>query len=277
MNLNLGGKNVLITGGSKGLGLACAFAFAREGARVAIASRTQANLDAAKAALDAEDFDVRAYAADLTQPEEAARLVETVERELGPIDILVNSAGAAKRHPPEEMDVTAWQNGLNAKFYPYIYTQGEVLKRMSARADAAGQTAKSTEAPKRQIGAIVNLVGVGGKVPSYSHMAGGAANAALMITTIGLAQHYARRGIRINAINPGHTLTGRIEQALAIDAKTHNISRDEALARAQAHIPLGRYGRPEEIADAALFLASERAGYIVGAVLQIDGGTQPAM
>jgi NAD(P)-dependent dehydrogenase (short-subunit alcohol dehydrogenase family) len=277
MNLNLGGKNVLITGGSKGLGLACAFAFAREGARVAIASRSQANLDAAKAGLDAEDFDVRAYAADLTRAEEAARLVDTVERELGPIDILVNSAGAAKRHPPEEMDVAAWQGGLNAKFYPYIYTQGEVLKRMAARADAAGQTAKSPEAPKKQIGAIVNLVGVGGKVPSYSHMAGGAANAALMITTIGLAQHYARRGIRINAINPGHTLTGRIEQALVIDAKTHNITREEALARAQAHIPLGRYGRPEEIADAALFLASERAGYIIGAVLQIDGGNQPAM
>jgi NAD(P)-dependent dehydrogenase (short-subunit alcohol dehydrogenase family) len=277
MNLNLSGKNVLITGGSKGLGLACAFAFAREGARIAITSRSQENLDAAIAALREEDFDALAFAADLSQPEQAAAMVEAVEGQLGPIDILVNSAGAAKRHLPEELDPAAWQSGLNAKFYPYVYTQDEVLKRMDARARAAGQTAESIVPPARQIGAILNLIGIGGKIPGYSHLAGGAANAALMLTTVGLAQYYARRGIRINAINPGYIFTGRVEQRIAIDARTRGISRDEALRQAQADIPLLRYGRPEEIADATLFLASERASYVIGAVLTVDGGQQPVI
>jgi NAD(P)-dependent dehydrogenase (short-subunit alcohol dehydrogenase family) len=274
MNLNLSGKNVLITGGSKGLGLACAFAFGREGARLAIASRSQENLDRAVAALKREGIEALAYAADLSKPGQAAAVVESAERELGAIDVLVNSAGAAKRRPPEDLDPEAWQAGLNAKFFPYVYIQGEVLKRMAARADAAGFRSDRATAPSRQIGAIVNLVGTGGKIPSYSHLAGGAANAALMLTTIGLAQHYARRGIRINAINPGFTLTDRIEQALAVDAQTQGISRAEALQRAEARIPLGRLGQPEEVADLTLFLASERASYIVGAVIPIDGGQQ---
>lgn len=276
MDLDLKGRNVLITGGSKGLGLACAAAFGREGARVGIVSRSRDNVEAARASLRALGIEALGWAADLADPGQAAEMVARAEEELGALDVLVNSAGAARRRPPEEMDAAAWQAGMQAKFFPYVYTQGEVLKRMLARAKAAGFDGDNRPGTA-QIGAIVNIVGTGGKVPSYSHMAGGAANAALILTTLGLAQHYARSGIRINAINPGFTLTERLEQALEVDARTQGISREEALRRGQARIPLGRYGRPEEVADLALFLASSRASYIVGAAIPIDGGQQPVI
>jgi NAD(P)-dependent dehydrogenase (short-subunit alcohol dehydrogenase family) len=277
MDLDLKGKNVLITGGSKGLGLACAIAFGCEGARVGIVSRSRDNVETALLTLRASGIVALGWAADLGSPVQAADTVARAEAELGAIDILVNSAGAARRRPPEEMDAAAWQAGMQAKFFPYVYTQSEVLKHMLARAKAAGFGADSRPAPAGQMGAIVNIVGTGGKVPSYSHMAGGAANAALLLTTLGLAQHYARSGIRINAINPGFTLTDRLEQALEVDARTQGISREEALHRGEAKIPLGRHGRPEEVADLALFLASSRASYIVGAAIPIDGGQQPVI
>src|SRR5450759_170303 len=100
--MGLEGKVVLIKGGSKGLGLACARAFAGEGAKVAIASRSQDNLDRAREALGTEGFQVVAIRADLTRPQDAAALVATAERELGPLDVLVNSAGAAQRHTMDE-------------------------------------------------------------------------------------------------------------------------------------------------------------------------------
>jgi len=124
-------------------------------------------------------------------------------------------------------------------------------------------------------GAIVNVIGMGGKIASDIHIAGGAANAALMLATVGLAHYYARYGIRINAINPGAALTERVEEALKLEADLQGIDTDEALARGQAKVPLGRYAKPEEIADVALFLASRRASYVTGAIVPMDGGSAP--
>src|SRR6201999_3216546 len=146
------------------------------------------------------------------------------------------------------------------------YPQQEVLRRMVARVKA-GQTTEP--------GTIVNIIGMGGKYASDIHIAGGAANAALMLATVGLAHHYAKLGIRINAINPGATLTERVEEALALEAKQQGVTRDEALAGGQLKVPLGRYAKPEEIADVALFLASRRASYVTGAIVPMDGGSAP--
>ncbi|MGQ4274651.1 SDR family oxidoreductase [Terrihabitans sp. B22-R8] len=267
MDLGLHQKNVLITGGSKGLGLAAARAFAAEGARVAILSRSADNLAKAQAELSAEGFAVETVVADLADPAAATRAVDEAEARLGPLDILINSAGAAKRTPAELLDAAAWRAGLEAKFFPYIHVQDAVLKRFRSRAETDGTTP-----PLRQIGAIVNIVGTGGRVPADNHLPGGSSNAALLLSTLGLAGYYARYGIRINAINPGITLTGRVEQGLALDIQRLGISREEALARGQAQTPLRRYGEPEEIANVALFLASEKASYVVGALVSVDGG-----
>ena len=188
-------------------------------------------------------------------------MIADIEAQHGPVDILINSAGAAKRYDPQDLDGQALRAGMEDKYYPVINSQQAVLVGMRAR----GQ------------GVIVNIIGSGGKVPTSTHLSGGAANAALMLATVGAAAHYAAQGIRINAINPGYTLTGRVEQSVAVEAKRLNISPEEALARGVASVPLGRYGKPEEVADAALFLASDRASYIVGAILPVNGGRNPVI
>ena len=256
MDLELRDRIVLVTGASKGIGFACAQAFAREGARVAIASRSRANLDAALAKLAQSEHPVNVFVADLVDAREARTLVEDVEAKLGPIDILVNSAGAARRYPPDDLDARAWHDAMDAKFFSYIHPTDIVVKRMAARGR----------------GCIVNIVGMGGKVANPVHLPGGAANAALMLATAGLAAAYGPKGVRVNAINPGGTLTGRVQEGLAAEAKMTGLAADAILAQQQARIPLRRLGTPEEIAEVALFLASRQASYVTGAIVPMDGG-----
>jgi NAD(P)-dependent dehydrogenase (short-subunit alcohol dehydrogenase family) len=256
MDLGLAGKIVVVTGASKGIGYACAEAFLKEGARVAIVSRQKANLDAALERLPAVEPRPVAFVADLTRADEALRIVGDVEAALGPIDVLVNSAGAARRYAPDELGPAAWRDAMDAKFFSYIHPTDAVLKRMVARSR----------------GAIVNIIGSGGKVASPVHLPGGSANAALMLATVGLAAAYGPHGIRINGINPGGTMTGRVKQGLEAEAKMTGLAEAELLERQQARIPLRRLGTPEEVASVALFLASEQASYVTGAIVPMDGG-----
>lgn len=262
MELELDNKVVLVTGGSKGIGLAVAQRFLAEGARVAIISRSESNLQAAKALLAQPDDRLIALAADLRDPQQARDVVNRAAEILGEIDILVNSAGDAQRRAPEELNSDAWHAAMDAKYFTYIHAQDAVLARFRNK--------PASEVNER--GAIVNIVGTGGRVPNPSHAAGGAANAALLLSTIALAQHYARYGVRINAVNPGFTLTERIHRSVEHEAKRLELSSEQALAKMEAELPLGRFGEPEEVADAVLFLASRRASYIVGALLNVDGG-----
>ena len=257
MELGLSGKVVLITGGSKGIGLACAAAFAAEGARVAICSRSQANLDRALATLPG----ALAFAADLSDADAAAAMVEAVAARLGPVDILVNSAGAAKRLAPDELTPGAWRAAMDSKYFSYINVMDPMVKGMA----------------KRGHGVIVNVIGVGGKVASPAHLAGGAANAALMLATAGLGTAYAARGVRVVGVNPGMTETGRVAQRGETDARIQGISLEEARKRSVARIPMGRMAAPEEIASAVVFLASDQASYITGVTLAMDGGLNPVV
>jgi NAD(P)-dependent dehydrogenase (short-subunit alcohol dehydrogenase family) len=251
MDLGLRDKKVLITGGSKGIGLACARVFIAEGARVAIVSRSPENLAKARKILR----DAYTIAADLSDAAAAAAMVEQVEKEFGAIDVLVNSAGAAKRTDAEELSPAAWRAGMDAKYFSYINVIDPLIKRMAARGR----------------GAVINVIGSGGKVASPTHLAGGAANAALMLATVGLAYAYASKGVRVVGLNPGVTNTDRVAEGMKAEAKRANVSEEQALKQAKSRLPLGRFAEPQEIADIVVFAASERGRYLTGANISTDG------
>ncbi|WP_439588759.1 SDR family NAD(P)-dependent oxidoreductase [Hydrogenophaga sp.] len=260
MDLRLTGQHVLITGGSRGIGLACALEFLREGARVSIVSRNPEHLQTAQAQLKRDTgATVTIHSADLSDTQAALTVVDAAEREGGPIDILVNSAGAAKLTPFAELSPAAWQAAMQAKFFSYINVTDPLIKRMGARGR----------------GAVVNVVGMGGKVATIHHLAGGSANAALMLSTVGLAAAYAPQGVRVNAVNPAITLTERAAANISADARQRNVSEEEAMRQAQSRAPLGRLANPQDIADVVVFLASPRAAYVTGVVMSLDGASVP--
>ncbi|MFA5521183.1 MAG: SDR family oxidoreductase [Castellaniella sp.] len=254
MNINFDRQVVLVTGGSRGIGRACALAFAQAGARVASAARHVPEAAPDHAA-------ITPFAADLSDAAQARALIHAVEEALGPIDILVNCAGAAQRHAPATLTAQHWADAMQAKFFPYVHAMDSVLPGMVSRGR----------------GAIVNVIGVGGKHPRPHHLPGGAANAALMLATTGLATAWAAQGVRINAINPGPTDTERVQGALQAQADTLGVSVEEARRRMLAGIPLGRPAQADEVAALALFLASDHARYITGSIIPMDGCAHPVI
>jgi len=264
MDLQLRDQHVLITGGSRGIGYACADRFLAEGARVTLVGRDAARLQAAQvtlAALHPGRDAVRTQIADLCQAPDALAMLERAQAAdgLGPIDVLVNCAGAARRSPPDELGPESWHAAMQAKFFSYIHVIDPLIKQFAQRGR----------------GVIVNVVGTGGKVASPIHLPGGSANAALMLASAGLANAYAGRGVRVNVVNPAQTRTERLGQGLQAEARLQGISAEEALARVNQRHPMGRIAEPGEIADAVVFLASARASYVNGAVLTLDGGLTP--
>ena len=265
MELNLANKHVLITGGSRGIGLACAKVFLEEGCKVSLVSRDPINLEKAKTLLSTQvpgsESRIAIFSAELQHADAAERALNEAEKKFGSLDVLVNSAGAAKRTPAENLSPAFFRDAMEAKFFTYINMIDPVIKRMGARG----------------AGVIVNVVGAGGKVPSTVHIAGGSANAALMLTTAGLAVAYGARGVRINAVNPSGTLTDRLVEGLAVNAEHEKISPEEVLQRMTAQVPMGRLASPEEVADTVVYLASSRASYVTGTVITMDGAAHPVV
>ena len=260
MDLQLAGKHILITGGSRGIGLACARLFAQEGGRVSLIGRSPQNLEAACRQLAEGGLrEVRGFAADLQDPSAAVGAVDAAEAAGGPIDVLVNSAGAARRTPYAELTPQAWRAAMDAKFFTYVHVLDPLVRRMGGRG----------------AGVVVNVIGMGGKVASPTHLAGGSANAALMLATAGLAAAWGPHGVRVNAVNPSVTMTDRMAEGAAAEARLRGISKEEVLRQATAKAPLGRLATPEDIANAVVFLASPRAAYISGAIVSMDGAAVP--
>lgn len=261
MDLQLQDKHVLITGGSKGIGLACALGFLAEGANLTLVARGWPALEAARAGLLSAwpASRVHIVSADLVDAGQAQQAVDDAENALGPIDVLVNSAGAARRTHHTELTPRHWRDAMDAKFFTYVNVVDPVIKRMA----------------ERRSGSVLNIVGMGGKLAATTHLPGGAANAALMLISAGLATAYGPLGVRVNAVNPTVTLTDRMEEGLAVEARANNTTRDATLAQVTARMPLGRVATAEEVANAVLFLCSARASYISGAILSIDGAVTP--
>jgi 3-oxoacyl-[acyl-carrier protein] reductase len=262
MDLGLKGKVALVTGGSKGIGKAVARGLLAEGARVAICARTKTELDAAVTELSKNTGgEVFAVAGDLTREADVKRIVEATVGRFGRIDILVNNAGAAPGGLLLDLTEEDWQKALQLKFMGYVRCMKAVIPQML----------------KQEGGRIVNIVGNDGVKPIGVELTPSAANAADLAVTLALAEQYGRENICINAINPGPVATERWDGLVAGIAKVRNIPVAEAQKRAERSIPLGRICTPEEVANVAVFVASPRASFMNGAIINLDGAQRKAL
>jgi NAD(P)-dependent dehydrogenase (short-subunit alcohol dehydrogenase family) len=262
MDLGLTGKVALVTGGSKGIGKAVARGLAQEGARVAICARTRAELDATAAELArATGGEVFAVAGDLTREADVLKIVEATVARFGRIDVLVNNAGAAPGGLLLDLTEADWHQALELKFLGYVRCMKAVIPHMLRQGG----------------GRIVNIVGNDGVKPIGVELTPSAANAAGLAVTVALAEQYGRHNICINAVNPGPVATERWDGLIGGIARIRNIDVAEAQKRAETSIPLGRICTPEEVANVAVFVASERASFMNGALITLDGGQRKAL
>ncbi len=237
----------VITGAGSGIGQATAAGFARDGGRVVVC-----DLEADRAAETVERLDGRGFAVvgDLTDPSVADVIVATGNG-LGGVDVLVNCAGFGGGRPAfDSFDPALWERQFAVNVSGPFQLIGRVIRDMAARGK----------------GAIVNVSSAAGIVGEPGIYGYSASKAALVNLTRALALHYASQGVRVNCVCPGVTDTPFLANVKAAP------DADELLARYAAMMPIGRLARPEEIAEAILFLASDAASFCVGAVLPVDGG-----
>lgn len=256
MDLGIAGRVALVTGASKGIGRACAVALATEGCEVALVARGAPGLEAAAAQLRGAGAKVSIVAADLAEPASAARVVEEVVARHGRLDILVNNAGAIRGGDFLTTPADQWADDWRLKILGYVRMAQAAIPHMRTR----------------RWGRIVNVIGAASRNPAVTYMAGGIANAGLTNFTRALADLGASDGILVNAVSPGPTATERWTGLIAQQARAQGRTPDELRAEVERSAPLGRIGRPEDIADVVVFLASERAGFVNGASITVDGG-----
>ncbi len=256
MDLGLRGKVALVPAASQGLGRAVALAFAREGARLAICSR---RLDAIEATAEEARWlgaEVLALAADLTRAEDIANLVQrTVERFSG-VDILVTNAGGPPAGRFDDFDDAAWQAGYELTLLSAIRLIRAALPSMRQRGG----------------GVIITMTSSSIKQPIPNLILSNVFRAGVAALAKTLADELAPDNIRVNNVVPGRIATERVAQLDQANAARLGVDVETVRQSMLAQIPLRRYGEPEEFADAVVFLASERASYITGATLQVDGG-----
>lgn len=262
MDMGLDGKVALVTAASKGIGRAIGQELAAEGVKVAISSRSEEALKAAADSIkQATGKDVSIYPADLLNDAEVRKLADDVERDLGDIDILVNSSAGPPTKPFAELSDKDWQEALDIKFMAQMRPSREIMPRMK----------------KRDGGRIINIIGSHGRFPHAYAITAGVVNAALLNLTKALAEEGAPNNVLVNAINPGLTDTERVTYLANLKAENQGISYDEAVAEMCQDQLLKRLAAPAEIASMAVLLASSRGGFITGSMIDVDGGFTPTI
>ena len=252
MDLNLHGKTALVTGASKGIGLAVAKALAAEGCNLHLVARGRETLEAAREAIrKRHQVAVALHPLDLSRSESVGQLAESCRD----VDILINNAGAIPGGTIDMIDEARWRAAWDLKVFGYINLTREFLALMA----------------KRGRGVIVNVVGLAGEKMDAGYVAGSAGNAALIAFTKAVGSTSLDKGVRVLGCNPGPVETDRIVTLMKTRAEREfgDASRWQEYLK---KLPLGRAAKAEEVADLVAFLASERAGYISGTVTNIDGG-----
>jgi NAD(P)-dependent dehydrogenase (short-subunit alcohol dehydrogenase family) len=252
MDLHLAGRTALITGASKGIGLAVAQCFASEGVNLVLSARSKELLDQNAAELRAKHkIKVDVVAADLSDQAMRDRLVAAYPN----IDILINNAGAIPGGTIFEVDDKAWRAGWELKVYGYVNLTRAYFKQMA----------------ERKRGVIICICGLGGERLDFGYIAGAAGNASLMAFARAMGGRSVDHGVRVLAVNPGPVLTDRTVYLGKIRAR-RELGDESRYTESFAHMPYGRPANVEEVAPMVAFLASDHSSYISGTVVTIDAG-----
>jgi len=253
MDLGLNGRVALVAGGSGGIGKAIAIELAREGVRLAICARNEAGMQAAKNDIETvvPRAEVLTVNVDLSRPDDVQRLGSEVQGGLGTVSVLVNAAGHGAGGRLETVGPAEMHDTLNTNLYPCL---------LLAKAFAPGMAAQ-------RWGRIIFVAAVSGRQPTLGQLGSNVAKAAVINLAKELSAELAESGVTVNSVLPGRVATPRVLRVFS----------EEERQRRASIIPMKRYGTPEEFAAAVAFLASERAGYITGVALAIDGGLVSSM
>lgn len=257
MDLGLENKVALVAAASRGLGFAIAAELAREGASLVICSRKPASLDrAAQAIAELTGTAPVAIPADVSRPDDVARLVDAATARFGRVDVLVTNAGGPPAGPFESHDAVAWESAFHLTLASAVELTRRVLPGMK----------------QRRWGRLINVTSIAVKQPVDQLILSNSLRAAVTGFARTLANEVAPFGITVNNVLPGYTRTERVDELATARSAREGISAADVRAEFERQIPAGRLGEPQELAALTAFLASERAAYITGQSIAVDGG-----
>src|ERR1022692_571603 len=258
MEFELAGKGAIVTGGSRGLGATIAEALAREGMNIFLIARNKTKLKEVSADIERRyGVGSSVHEADLTSIAEIDNATQAAIAALRSIDVLVNCAGATKRGDFFRLTDDDWESGFGLKFFGAVRLSRALWPEL-----------------KKNGRSIINIVGLGARMPSADFTIGGSVNSALLNFTKALAEIGIRDGIRVNAINPGFFQTDRIVHTLRAEAERTGKPIEHAADALLTKLGVTRFGRSEEVGNLVAFIASRQASYLNGAAIELDGGTR---
>jgi 3-oxoacyl-[acyl-carrier protein] reductase len=260
MEVRLDGRSAIVTGGSKGLGLAIAKEFAASGADVAILARDAATLADAKAEIQqGAKGKVAAISCDVSKMAPIQAGYDQVMREFGKVDIYVNNAGQSIRGPSETLTDEMWQADLDLKLFAQIRFCRLLFPQMK----------------QRKWGRIISVLNIGAKAPGPDSAPTSVSRAAQMAFTKALSMEGAPHNVLVNSLHVGVIVSDQIVRRHRRESA--NVSLEDFIAQAGRAVPMGRMGRAEEFANVATFLASDAASYVTGCAINVDGGRSPVV
>jgi 3-oxoacyl-[acyl-carrier protein] reductase len=263
MDLELKGRTVLVTGGSLGIGKAIALRFAREGANLVLCARNEGPLLEVQREIEGIGAAAVIVVCDVTDPIAPARVLDEARKRFPGVDVLINNAGTAK--PIQLLDTTDadWNDLFELNFFSTVRFTKACLPWMI----------------EQGWGRVINIASTTAKLAEPAHPIYGATKAAMLSFSKTVSTSFAKDGIRCNAVLPGITYTELVEGNIAAAIESRGVTREEVIAGAMKRwpVPTGRFGEPQEVADAVAFLASPLADWITGVSLPIDGGTIPVV